>query len=121
MSLKLRGSPPDRISDLASRATGIAVELRDEEEVALEGQFAAEECRNEEELRVEVVDVVCGKQPWRLTADGQAPAGEVTRIAVEKLVGLGRRCIDVTTAIADDERIAFEDADGLARHSCCLW
>ena len=72
--------------------------------------------RREEELDREVVDVIRRQDPRQVAVNRQPPAREDARVLVEEPVRLIRRAGDVPAPVADDEGVAFENADRLAGH-----
>jgi hypothetical protein len=76
--------------------------------------------RDEEELRREVVDIVGRENIRRSAVDGQAPLREKPGVLQKEPVRLVGRRDDVPAPVADDERIAFEDADRVRSHRRAL-
>ncbi len=66
---------------------------------------------NEEEPHFEVLQVVSGEGGEPHVVHRQDPRREEPRVVGEQTRGIGRRCLDVTALIADDERVAIEDPD----------
>src|SRR5262249_20197514 len=71
---------------------------------------------HQEELRREVVDIVSREHVRRVALDGQTPAWEKARGLEEETRRLAGGGKDVATPVADDERVALEDADGVGTH-----
>ena len=70
--------------------------------------------RDEEEPRLEVLEVVGREGAQPLAVDGQHPAREKARVEREQAGRVGRRGLDVPGRVADDERVAVEDLDLVA-------
>src|SRR4051794_39686997 len=75
---------------------------------------------NQEELRREVLQVVCRERTKRHAVDRQFPHRQMARVAMEEPVWVAWRDVDVATAIADHEGATFQDAYGRGIHSLLL-
>ena len=71
---------------------------------------------HEEEARLEVLEVVDRQRVESLAVDRQHPARDEPHVEREESRRFGRRCLDVTALVTDDERVAVEDPDDLASH-----
>ena len=72
---------------------------------------------HEEEARLEVLEVVDRERVELLPVDRQHPAREEPRVEREESRRFGRRRLDVTALVADDEGVAVEDPDDLVQPS----
>src|SRR5579872_1034276 len=72
---------------------------------------------HEEELHLVVLKVVGGEYVRNQAVDRQDPAGQKPRIPGEQPFGVAEGRVDVAGPIADDEVVAFEDADRLTTHA----
>ena len=72
--------------------------------------------RDEEEARLEVLQVVGGERVQALAVDGEHPHREEARVEREQPGGVGERGLDVAPRVADHERIALEDLDEIVAH-----
>src|SRR5262245_31906655 len=71
---------------------------------------------DEEEARLEVLQVVDRERVQPFAVDGQDPLREEARVIREQARGVGQRRLDVAAVVADDERVAVEHLDELVAH-----
>src|SRR5262249_13950451 len=71
---------------------------------------------NEEEPRLEVLQVVRRERVQALAVDGQHPLREEACVVGEQSRRVGERGFDVASVVADDEGVAVEDLDETVAH-----
>jgi len=76
--------------------------------------------RDEEEARLEVLQVVGGECVEALAVDGQHPRREKARVEREQPGGIGKRGLDIAPRVAHHERVALEDLDQVVAHVALL-
>ena len=67
--------------------------------------------RRQEESGLEVLQVVHRQRVEPLPVHGERPPREEPRVEREQAGGIGRRRLDVTGFVTDDEHVAVEDLD----------
>src|SRR5262249_41504550 len=70
---------------------------------------------DEEEARLEILEIVGRERGQSLTVDSQHPARQEPCVEREQPGRVGHRCLDVAPVVADDEGVAVEDL-----HECAL-
>jgi hypothetical protein len=75
---------------------------------------------DQEEPRLEVVEIVDGQRTEPLAVDREYPGRDVPGVEREETGRVGGRRVDVTTRVADHERVPLQDLDkAIGHHITC--